>query len=54
MEIRVRVFLGDKLIESSELHKLTILNPTVDRTINDVVDRNSEENEKVIDVKMAS
>lgn len=53
MAIKVRVFLGDKQIESSELHRLTIFNTSVDRIINDVVDRNSEESE-VADVQIAS
>ena len=54
MEIKVRVFLDGKQIESSELHKLIIKNASVDRIINDVIDRNSEESCEVADVKVAS
>lgn len=49
MRIKVRVFLGDKLIESSELHKLTIVNASVDRIINDIIDRNSKNDDEVAD-----
>lgn len=38
MEIKVRVFLDNKLIEPSELHNLTIKSPTVDRIVNEIVD----------------
>ena len=54
MEIKVRVFLDGKQIESSELHKLIIKNASVDRIINDVIDRNSEESCEVADVQVAS
>jgi len=54
MEIKVRVFLDGKQIESSELHKLTIKNASVDRIINDVIDRNDKENCEDTDVKVAS
>ena len=54
MEIKVRVFYGEKLIESSELHKITILNPSVDRFINDVKERYDEESAEVADVQVAS
>lgn len=54
MKIKVRVFLGEQLIESSELHKLTISNACVDRIINDVIDRNDKENCEDTDVKAAS
>lgn len=36
----VRVFLGDKQIKSDELSKLKIKNASIDRIVNDVVDRN--------------
>ena len=54
MEIKVRVFLDGKQIESSELHKLIIKNASVDRIINDVIDRNSEESCEVADIQVAS
>ena len=54
MEIKVRVFLDGKQIESSELHKLIIKNASVDRIINDVIDRNSKESCEVADVQVAS
>ena len=54
MEIKVRVFLDGKQIESSELHKLTIKNAYIDKVINDVIDRNSEESCEVADVQVAS
>ena len=54
MEIKVRVFLDGKQIESSELHKLTIKNAYIDKLINDVIDRNSEESCEVADVQVAS
>ena len=54
MAIKVRVFLGNEQIESSELHKLTIKNAYIDKVINDVIDRNSEESCEVADVQVAS
>lgn len=54
MEIKVRVFLGDKLIESSDLHKLTIKSTYIDKLINDVIDRNEQENCEDTDVQIAS
>ena len=39
MEIKVRVFIGEKLVEPSELSKVVIKNPNVDRIVNDIVDR---------------
>lgn len=38
--MNVRVFLGDKQIKSDELSELKIKNVSIDRIINDVVDRN--------------
>ena len=38
--MEVRVFLGDKQIKSDELSKLKIKNASIDRIVNDVVDRN--------------
>ena len=54
IEIILRVFLDGKQIESSELHKLTIKNAYIDKVINDVIDRNSEESCEVADVQVAS
>ena len=48
MQIKVRIFIDNKQVKPSELRDLTIKNTTVDRIINDVVERNhTEENEKV-------
>ncbi len=38
MEFKVRIFLDDTLVEPSELSKLVISNPTIDRIVNDIVD----------------
>ena len=47
MQIMVRVFLDENMVKSSDLAKLIITNPTVDRIVNDIVDRQdfSGENE---------
>lgn len=39
MEIKVRVFLNGEQVDRSEVEKLTIKSKTVDRIVNDVVDR---------------
>ena len=39
MEFKVRIFIGEQQVELSELSKITISNPTIDRIVNDVVDR---------------
>ena len=54
MGIKVRVFLGNEQIESSELHRLTITNSSIDKIINDVIDRNSQESVEVAEVQIAS
>ena len=41
MTIKVRIFMDGRLVEPSELPNITISNPTVDRIVNDVVDRNN-------------
>ncbi len=47
MQIMVRIFLDENMVKSSDLAKLIITNPTVDRIVNDIVDRQdfSGENE---------
>lgn len=45
MNIKVRVYLGEKLIEPSELHKICIKCPSIDRIVNDIVDRNADRSE---------
>lgn len=45
MEIKVRVFLDNKLIQPSELHKVCIKCPSIDRIVNDIVDRNTTRSE---------
>lgn len=39
MQIQVRIFIGNKQVELSDLSKITISNPTIDRIVNDIVDR---------------
>ena len=39
MEFKVRIFLGEQQVAPSELPKITISNPTIDRIVNDIVDR---------------
>lgn len=43
MKIQVNVFLGDCLIDSSDLHNLTIRSDTIDRIINDITDNRVKE-----------
>lgn len=38
MEFKVRIFLGEKLVEPSEISNLVITNPAIDRIVNDIVD----------------
>jgi hypothetical protein len=45
--IKVRVFLDGKEFDASSLDKLVISNKTVDRIVNDVVDRMSSKGEEV-------
>ncbi len=40
MQIKVRIFIDNKQVKPSEVRNLTIKNATVDRIINDVVERN--------------
>lgn len=53
MQIMVRIFLGENMVKSSDLVKLTISNPTIDRIVNDIVDRQDfgSENEYGMDSK---
>ena len=46
MKFKVRIFLDDTLVEPSELSKLVISNPTIDRIINDIVDTMEFKNDK--------
>lgn len=39
MEIKVRVFIDNQQIEPADYGKITICNATVDRIVNDIVDR---------------
>lgn len=41
MHIKVRIFVDNKQVEPSELSKITISNPTIDRIVNDIVERSS-------------
>ena len=41
MEIKVRVFLDDNLIDQLDFAKVCIKNPNVDRVINDIIKRNN-------------
>lgn len=38
MQIKVRIFLGENMVEPSDLAKLTISNTTIDRIVNDIAD----------------
>lgn len=39
MEFEVRIFIGEQQVEPSKLSMITIRNPTIDRIVNDIVDR---------------
>ena len=39
MEFKVRIFIGEQQVEPSEMSMITISNPTIDRIVNDIVDR---------------
>ncbi len=39
MEWKVRIFIDGQRIKPSDMSKLTISNPTIDRIVNDIVDR---------------
>lgn len=43
MEIKVRVFIDNQQIEPDDYGKITICNATVDRIVNDIVDRAMQE-----------
>ena len=45
MEFKVQIFIGEQQVEPSEMSKITISNPTIDRIVNDIVDRVSPESE---------
>ena len=45
MEFKVRIFIGEQQVEPSEMSMITISNPTIDRIVNDIVDRVSPESE---------
>lgn len=54
MKFKVRIFLDDKLVEPSELSKLVISNPTIDRIVNDIVDNGviqADEFTRIEDIK---
>jgi hypothetical protein len=48
MQIKVRIFIDNKQVKPSELRNLTIKNTTVDRIVNDVVERNHPEDSKTV------
>ena len=39
----VRIFLGDKEIKPTEIHKLIISNKPIDRIVNSIVDKQATE-----------
>ena len=39
MNFMVRIYLGENQVEPSDLPQITIRNPTIDRIVNDIVDR---------------
>lgn len=43
MEIKVRVFIDNQQIEPADYGQITICNATVDRIVNDIVDRAMQE-----------
>lgn len=43
MEFKVRIFIGEQQVEPSEMSMITISNPTIDRIVNDIVDRMAPE-----------
>ena len=42
MELKVNIYLGDKLVKKEDLHKLQIKSATIDRIINDATRRSQE------------
>lgn len=48
MQIKVRIFIDNKQVKPSELRGLTIKNATIDRIINDVVERNHQDENKEV------
>ena len=42
MKFNVRVFVDGKQVASSDLPNITIKNTSIDKIVNDVVDRNSK------------
>lgn len=54
MDFKVRVFLGEKELSPEEVKELKICNTSVDRIVNDVVDRNSVSNIEPMDKAVAS
>lgn len=43
MQPKIKFFYNNKIVESNELNNLVINNVSVDRIINDVVERNKKE-----------
>ena len=54
MQIMVRIFLDENMVKSSDLAKLIITNPTVDRIVNDIVDRQDFNGENKFGTSSAS
>jgi hypothetical protein len=50
----VRIFLDENMVKSSDLAKLIITNPTVDRIVNDIVDRQDFNGENEFGTSSAS
>lgn len=41
MKLKVRIFIQDKQIDTDKLNQIVIKNATIDRIVNDVIDRNN-------------
>lgn len=47
--ITVRIFLDGKQVAPSQLPQITISNPTIDRIVNEIVDRTTVPNSQPLD-----
>ena len=43
MELKVRIFVDGTLVEPSEYKSIIIANPSVDKIVNDVYEKNKED-----------
>lgn len=47
--LTVRIFLDGKQVDPSQLPQITISNPTIDRIVNEIVDRTTVPNSQPLD-----